>query len=259
MMKTCTLCNNIKSYDDYYVRPNGKPYSQCRACKKISQRKWYEKDMNNLEKYNIDGKECPNCNTYKNKDEFYVLKRNGQMSTYCINCELEKFNWKNDNRKQTKQKWRNNNKEKVRSSSLSYHHNVRKMNTQYLINQSVRSRIHNALFSHVKKSKKTVTYLGCNIDYFKKWLEFQFSKNMSWDNYGSYWEIDHVIPCASFNLKNEDEQLKCFNWKNCQPMITIQNRSKKDKIILNLIFLQKLKVILFEKNVQHIQIAGTSL
>ena len=105
MMKKCTLCKTIKTYDDYYIRPNGKPYSQCNECKKLSQKEWYKKDMKNVEKYNIDGKECPNCNIYKNKDLFYVLKQNGQISTYCINCENTKFNWNNENRNQTKQKW----------------------------------------------------------------------------------------------------------------------------------------------------------
>ena len=41
---------------------------------------------------------------------------------------------------------------------------------------------------------------------------------MSWDNHGSYWEIDHTIAVANFNLHSVNEQLLCFNWKNLMPL-----------------------------------------
>lgn len=36
---------------------------------------------------------------------------------------------------------------------------------------------------------------------------------MNWDNYGS-WHIDHIIPCSSWDLSNEDDIYKCFNYLN---------------------------------------------
>ena len=44
-------------------------------------------------------------------------------------------------------------------------------------------------------------------------------------------EIDHIKPCSSFNLLDESEQLKCFNYKNLQPLWAHENLSKGDKII----------------------------
>ena len=49
---------------------------------------------------------------------------------------------------------------------------------------------------------------------------------MSWDNYGSYWDIDHIIPCASFNLDNLEEQKKCFIFTNTRPLSKIENQRK---------------------------------
>ena len=46
---------------------------------------------------------------------------------------------------------------------------------------------------------------------------------MSWDNYGSYWHIDHIRPCASFNLQNEEEQQICFHYSNLQPLTAKDN------------------------------------
>ena len=40
---------------------------------------------------------------------------------------------------------------------------------------------------------------------------------MSWTNQGTYWDIDHVLPCSNFNLEQDEDIKKCFNWKNLRP------------------------------------------
>ena len=51
---------------------------------------------------------------------------------------------------------------------------------------------------------------------------------MSWGNYGK-WHVDHIRPCASFNLVNEEEQKKCFHYTNLQPLWAKDNLSKGSK------------------------------
>ena len=53
---------------------------------------------------------------------------------------------------------------------------------------------------------------------------------MSFENYGSYWHIDHVIPCSLFNLEEENEIRNCFKWTNLQPLEAHENMSKHDNI-----------------------------
>ena len=53
---------------------------------------------------------------------------------------------------------------------------------------------------------------------------------MNWDNHGDYWHIDHVKPCASFDLLNDIEIKECFNWKNVRPLEKTLNLSKNDKV-----------------------------
>jgi len=65
-------------------------------------------------------------------------------------------------------------------------------------------------------------------------LENQFEKEaercghpISWENQGE-WHIDHIKPCASFNLDLEEERYKCFHYTNLQPMWGQDNISKSD-------------------------------
>jgi hypothetical protein len=83
-----------------------------------------------------------------------------------------------------------------------------------------------------KKSAKTLELLGCSLNFFKEWLEFRFNSNMTFENHGSYWHVDHVKPCASYDLIDEEDQKECFNWKNLQPLYWKENDSKNDKIII---------------------------
>ena len=71
--------------------------------------------------------------------------------------------------------------------------------------------------------------IGCTAAHIKAHLESKFTPEMNWDNYGTFWEIDHIRPCASFDLTDPAQQRACFNWINCQPLERIENRRKQDK------------------------------
>src|SRR5262245_6261589 len=57
-------------------------------------------------------------------------------------------------------------------------------------------------------------------------IEAQFTEGMSWANYGTTWHIDHVRPCASFDLSNPLQQRACFNFVNLRPLWKPDNGSK---------------------------------
>ncbi len=55
---------------------------------------------------------------------------------------------------------------------------------------------------------------------------------MSWKNHGlgwDKWHIDHIKPCAEFNLKNINEQFECCYYKNLQPLWQKDNFDKGSK------------------------------
>lgn len=53
---------------------------------------------------------------------------------------------------------------------------------------------------------------------------------MSWENRGNFgWHVDHIKPCASFDLTKPEEQAKCFHYTNLQPLWARENIAKGDK------------------------------
>jgi hypothetical protein len=92
-----------------------------------------------------------------------------------------------------------------------------------------RSRIGDALRGRGAKSHRTTRLIGCSIEHLRQHLEAQFTEGMTWDNHGE-WHIDHIRPCASFDLTHEQQQLECFNYTNLQPLWAKDNLSKGARI-----------------------------
>jgi hypothetical protein len=94
---------------------------------------------------------------------------------------------------------------------------------------NVRSQVHKVLTEY--KNNSTYDLLGCNKLELKAWLEYQFDETLTWENYGSYWHMDHVIPLAFFDLTNTKQQFLAFNWSNLKPLPAKENLSKNDTIV----------------------------
>jgi hypothetical protein len=64
-------------------------------------------------------------------------------------------------------------------------------------------------------------------------LEIQFDNKMSWDNYGSAWSVDHILPIVSFCFRTaEDEDFKrCWALENLRPLSVGENKAKRDRIL----------------------------
>lgn len=80
-----------------------------------------------------------------------------------------------------------------------------------------------------KKLKKTEEYLGCPFIEVKKHLENQFTHKMSWENYGTYWHVDHIVPLSW--AKCEEELFILSHYSNLQPLTTKENLAKGARYI----------------------------
>ena len=107
---------------------------------------------------------------------------------------------------------------------------------------NLRNRLYKAYQAqNVMKTNKTFVLLGCSHSFFQRWIIHQLYGNMTIENYGSVWQINHCLAIASFNLLDEKEMKKCFNWINLRPMYVKDNITKGDKIDMRLYLLQEIK------------------
>lgn len=215
MSKKCTKCNIIKTYDNYNKNKSSKDgyRYECIECRK----KYNILNKDKRREYNLKYWEL-NKSDLIEKNKTYRKNNNekikNQKKIYRSRPEIiEHIKIKNKEFLPIK-------KERIKVK--------RKNDKNFQLSEILRSKIHKMI-----KGKNTsyVKYIGCNIETLKHWLEKRFNEYMNWDNLGSYWHIDHIIPINSFNFSNEQEKYICFNWKNLQPLESKENISKSNKII----------------------------
>ena len=105
--------------------------------------------------------------------------------------------------------------------------------SQYKISQALRKSVIGALKRQgVRKTNRTIKLLGTDKNTAIKHIESLWTEGMSWKNHGlgwDKWHIDHIKPCAEFNLKNINEQFECCYYKNLQPLWQKDNFDKGSK------------------------------
>ena len=217
-MKTCIICKNDITNQSSY---RGK---YCIPCDNKTRR---DKKNNKLleTKINIpeNNKQCKKCKTIFKNDEF----RSGRYTCkLCENTFYKEYYYKNiTNELEKKKKYRLENKEKVNSYKRIYRKNKYYNDISYKLESCIRARLYDALKNN-KKENKTISYLGCSINELKNWLSYNFKDNMTFENHGNYWHIDHIIPCASFDFTIEENINKCFHWSNLAPLEVKKNLTK---------------------------------
>ena len=99
---------------------------------------------------------------------------------------------------------------------------------EYRIRLMLRVRLRSALKAQsARKAGKTYEMLGMSAAELMDYLATLFAPGMSWDNHGE-WHIDHIRPCASFDLTDPAQQRECFPYTNLQPLWAADNLAKSD-------------------------------
>lgn len=118
--------------------------------------------------------------------------------------------------------------DQVKKSNERHMHRYRN-DSMYRLIHNQRKRISTA-FDRVNKkhhkSMRSMELIGCTQEYLVKHIEGKFKPGMSWDNYGSEWHVDHIIPISWFDLSNKSCQAIAFGFKNLQPLWKRENLLK---------------------------------
>ena len=118
-------------------------------------------------------------------------------------------------------------------SSGGERHKKLMANPAYKAKFYARKRVRNFLLCQGKHKKRMgiSKWIGCTGRFLKQYIEQRFKPGMDWNNYGSTWVIDHVIPLASANLNNIREVKRLSHYTNIRPMFKLENIRKSDKMM----------------------------
>jgi hypothetical protein len=189
---------------------------------------------------------CTKCKVEKPLNDYYKHK-NGKdgLNPVCKPCWKEET--KSFEKNNPRYEYRKERYEKIKQYHIEYCVKRKKVkyhsDYNFKLLQNIRSRINHALKENIK-SKNTKDLIGCDITEYKQYLELLFKNGMFWENHGKIWEIDHIIPCASFDLLDPIQQQQCFHYTNTQPLFKTSglarqfgyihdegNRNKSSKIV----------------------------
>ena len=164
-----------------------------------------------------------------------LIKKRNSHEFKCRECwKLYDVRWrsKEENRlkkKKYKHQWDKINRTRINAYNREYENKRRKVDVNFKLRKNLRSRLNEVLRSKVKKSASTMELVGCSISYLRFHLEKKFEDGMNWDNYG-VWHLDHIIPCARFDLSDPEQQKICFHYTNLQPIWGEHNVRKGSRL-----------------------------
>lgn len=106
------------------------------------------------------------------------------------------------------------------------------------IRKRLRDNVRRSILSYIKRgtknNRKWQDILGYTTEDLCRHLESKFDSQMTWDNYGTYWHIDHITPVSWFKFDTPDCEAfkKCWAIKNLQPLESKTNIRKGNKLCL---------------------------
>lgn len=218
--KVCKNCHEEKELRDFpkHTQMKDGHLNQCRVCK-----------GNYLKKYGQDNKEKL---SEKNKHRYEVNKQQ-------IKERIRTYRRENADTINEKRRERYNNDEEYRRRVLDEcsrsnakcrperRKSAKENKTPSYYIELCRKRMWHAFNGREAKSDKTITLLGCDGNFLKKYLESTKVEGKDYTNV----HIDHIIPCSSFDMSDEEQQRKCFHYTNLQLLPSQENLIKGNRVI----------------------------
>lgn len=242
VLKVCYVCKQLKPLDAFYKRASSKDGydSTCKCC-----RNKRSKEIKSNRIVLTEGfKQCNDCQEIKPLSEFYIRKNcidgYGGQCKACLALKSKQYKQnltleQKEQRKQYLIKYTVDNKDRIRQYQKQYRQlNANKIKEadrlrykENKLNKSMSVWLHHAL-KESKAERHWEDLVPYNLCQLRQHLESQFTSEMNWDNYGTYWEIDHIIPQNLFKIKTEQDRdfQICWSLANLRPLEKSLNRQR---------------------------------
>lgn len=165
----------------------------------------------------------------KNKEKVKEYKRQWAEENKESIKERSK-RWHEENKEHVKQQrneYRLANKDKIYTNMKKYR-STKKGKIDHTISTAIGK--HLRANKIIKAKKHWEDLVGYTSEQLIAHLESKFKDGMSWDNYGTYWHIDHIKPKSWFTYESmEDPKFReCWSLDNLQPLEAIANMRKNN-------------------------------
>jgi len=201
---------NKEEIREYYK----KYYEENKEEIKEMNRQYYEKNKEKISEYYEENKE----KIRENNKKYYEENKEK------INKRAKKYREEHREKiSEQNKKYREEHREKLNE----YYRNRKKTDEGYRISCNLRCRLNIAL-KGATKSAPTMELLGVpSIEFLRDYLE---GTKVEGKDYSDA-HIDHIRPCASFDMTDPAQQRECFHYTNLQLLPALENISKGDKIV----------------------------
>jgi hypothetical protein len=240
LSKKCAKCQGVFDVSCFYKKKAAKDGLQsiCKVCTATKNKEWKEAHPD----YHDDwvAENMPKWDGYQKKSrEKNRDARNAYTRTWFKDHPTYQKEWikKNPDKVSLRRKlWKSLNKEKVKKwlrawkdANPDYEKNRRKEDVEFKLLGNYRCRVYSAVLG-IGKEETTRALIGCSTKEWLFWLESLFYGDMTVDNYGKVWNVDHVVPLKSFDLSDPEQVKKAFHYTNTQPLTVADNLAKSSKI-----------------------------
>ena len=184
-------------------------------------------------------KKCSKCKTISLKSNFNNDKtKNDGLNPICKVCRIGYYYEKREKRKEYGKCYARQNRARINA----YERQKRITDSNYKLAHNIRAMTRQAFKS--QNVMKINDLIGCSNSHLRKWIIYQLYGDMTEENYGIIWCLDHCIPLKK---TNENDLYKYTNWINLRPMYIKDNISKGSKIDNRLYLMQEIKAKYFVK------------
>lgn len=248
--KVCTGCGKtLAATLEFFCRhPTGKfrLQSKCRACSRALVREWsatprgkakrvaLRAQPKHREKQRAYDREKWQTPEYRERKKALDKERNGRPDVLARRAAQRRERRLNGevkarehafNRSPGRREW-------SRNWQPKYFYERERRDPQFKLRLRMGTAVREALQARgeSKRGRKVESLVGYTIAGLKAHLERQFTKGMSWKNYGD-WHVDHIRPIISFDYKTTDDPgfRECWALSNLRPLWSAQNISKGGK------------------------------
>ncbi|MGE8143060.1 hypothetical protein ACQKOE_13880 [Novosphingobium sp. NPDC080210] len=235
--KVCTKCRGEKpANNDNFVRKLGKLTAQCKPCLRASKRAAWAANAASIN----EKRRLSRDDETRRKDREYYAANADRLAKrqYAWNkanperkaeLDAQSYYRNADARRKRAREYARENRDIRRAAWLAWHNQKRRDDPVYRLRASVSSYVYFCLRKE-KGGKKVEQLLGYSISELRAHIERQFTRGMTWENYGE-WHVDHILPVASFNFDSPDDPdfKACWALTNLRPLWADDNIRKSDK------------------------------